>query len=130
MENTEKNFSKFGQQFQVTTLALFFKNKSFANRIKLILQKDYFDNKYMQWFCEKGLEYLDKYSSFPYGDKIFDNFEIMIKKEVSAAVAKLYLLALQNIKEADLSDRLFVEEEVENFCFVKHAFTKSRRTKK
>lgn len=120
----EKNLSKYGQAFQITTLSLFFKNKTFTNKIKDIILPEYFDNKYTKWLCEKGLVYLSKYNNFSREDKIFDDLKIIIEKEIPANSQNLYKLALENIKTADLSNREFVEEEVEKFCFTKHALLK------
>ena len=38
----DKDFSKFGQKFQLTTLSLLIQDKTFANKIKLIIKAEYF----------------------------------------------------------------------------------------
>ena len=113
----EKNLSKDGQAFQVTTLSLFFKNRTFTNKIKEIIDPEYFDNKYTRWFCKRGLEYLGKYKIFPSESKIFEDLQTIIEQEIPEASKNLYRLTLTSIKDADLSNREFVEEEVEKFCF-------------
>ena len=122
----DSTLSKYGQAFQLTTLALFFKNRPFTNQIKEILNPDYFDNKYTKWICEKSLEYLEKYKNFPSEAKIFEDLKVVIDREIPEANRKLYLSYLNNIKETDLSNRVFVEEEVQNFCFSKHALLKCK----
>ena len=120
----EKNLSKYGQAFQVTTLSLFFRNKTFTNKIKDIIEPDYFDNKYTRWLCERGLEYLTKFNSFPSEVKIFEDLKNIIEQQIPANTKNLYTLALESVRTADLSNRTFVEEEVEKFCFTKHALLK------
>lgn len=123
MDNT---FSKYGQAFQLTTLSLFLKNKAFTNQIKDILNPEYFDNKYTRWICERSLEYLEKYKNFSSEEKIFEDLKVIIDDKIPEANKKLYLSYLKNIKETDLSNRTFVEEEVQNFCFSKHALLKCK----
>jgi len=117
----ENNLKKFGQDFQLSVLSLFFQDKSFTNKIKDILEPDYFDNKYSKWFCEKGLEYLEKYMNFPSSVKVFNILKTIIEKEVEEKMAKTYLSVLEKISEVELSDREYVEAEVFNFCFTKFA---------
>jgi len=123
MDNT---FSKYGQAFQLTTLSLFLKNKAFTNQIKDILSPEYFDNKYTKWICERSLEYLEKYKSFSSEEKIFEDIKVIIDDKIPEANKKLYLSYLKSIKETDLSNRNFVEEEAQNFCFSKHALLKCK----
>ena len=122
----EKNLNKYGQAFQLTALSLFFKDKTFTNRVKDIIRPEYFDNKYTKWFCEQGLEYLSQFSMFPSDKKVFENFKSIIDREVPETSRQLYNLTLNQVEASDLSDRSFVEREVENFCLTKHALLKCK----
>ena len=97
----DKNLGKYGQAFQLTTLSLFFKERSFTNRIKDILRPEYFDNKYTKWFCERGLEYLEKYNAFSSETKIFSDLRTVIENEVPSAAKKIYEVTLESIEKAD-----------------------------
>src|ERR1035437_4928129 len=118
---SENNLKKYGQEFQLSVLSLFFQDKAFTNKIKGVLDAEYFDNKYSVWFCAKGLEYLEKYINFPTSTKIFGTLKAIVEKEIDEKMVKTYLSILDKIKDSDLSDRQYVEDEVFNFCFTKHA---------
>jgi len=120
----DATLSKYGQQFQITALSLFFKNKSFTNQIKDILKPDYFDNKYTRWICEKGIEYLEKYKTFPTESQMFEDLKTIIDKSIPENNKKLYFTTLDSIKDVTLEDRVFIEEEINNFCLTKHALLK------
>lgn len=122
----EKTLSKYGQSFQLATLSLFFRDRTFTNQIRDVISPEYFDNKYTRWLCERGLEYLGKYKSFPSETRVFDDLRTIIDKEIPEASKKLYTMALDSVKGAELSNRLFVEEEVQAFCFTKHALLKCK----
>lgn len=119
----EKNFNKFGSKFQLTVLSLLVQDKKFTGKIKLILKPEYFDNKYSQFICEIILDYMSTYHNTP----DFDILKTLIETKVENP--KLYLNTLNSIKEADLSHRTYVEEEVERFCFTKHALEKLEEEK-
>lgn len=113
-----KDFSKFGQQFQLTTLSLLIQDKTFANKIKQIIKPEYFDNKYNQFLCQTILEFLESYHCQP----DFETLKAIIETQISSGV-KLYLLALESINKVDLSKREFIETEVVRFCFTRHALS-------
>lgn len=112
----EKNFSKFGQSFQLSTLSLLIQDKTFANKIKLILKPEYFDNKYNQFLCQAILEFIDNYHCQP----DFETLKTIIETQITTGT-KLYLLALESIKNVELDKREFIETEVSKFCFTRHA---------
>jgi hypothetical protein len=124
----EKNLNKYGQSFQLVVLSLFFRDKAFTARIKDILLAEYFDNKYTQTIYQMGLDYLEKYYTFPSEDKVFDVLKTIIETTKNIT-AKLYLGYLENIKNVDLSSSKFVKEEIEKFCFTKYALIKIEEQK-
>jgi len=128
-EIQKDGLKKYGQDFQVSVLSLFFQNKSFTVKIKDVLDPSYFDNKYTEWFCKKGLEYLAKYINFPSAGKIFDILKSIVEIEVDEKISKTYLNVLEKIKIIDLSDRQYIEDEVFNFCFTKFALAKLEEQK-
>jgi len=119
----EKNLNKYGQSFQLGALCLFFKDKAFTSHIKSIIKYEYFDNKYTQNICKTGLEYLEKYHTFPSEDKVFDVLKSIIETTKGVS-AKLYLNCLEEIKTADLSSIKYIKDEMEKFCFERYAFAK------
>lgn len=119
----EKSFTKYGGKFQLSILSLFIQDKTFARKINSILRPEYFDNKYTQFVCELILEYYSGHYLAP----DFDILKTLIETKVQ--VPKLYLVTLENIQTADLSHRTYIEEEVEKFCFVRHALEKIEEEK-
>lgn len=121
---SEKDFSKYGQKFQLSTLSLFIQDKPFAYKIKDIIKPEYFDNKYCQWFCEEILKQISLYKLPP----TFDDLKTVIETTLGTS-AKIYLMTLKNIQEADLSRKEFIEAEVAKFCFTKFALQKLEEEK-
>ncbi len=111
-----KDFSKFGSKFQLSTLSLLIQDKTFANKIKLIIKPEYFDNKYNQFLCQTVLDFIENYHCQP----DFETLKTIIETQISSG-AKLYLLALDSVKTVDLSKKEFIEMEVAKFCFTRHA---------
>jgi replicative DNA helicase len=114
----DKDFGKFGQKFQLATLSLLIQDKAFANKIKLIIKSEYFDNKYNQFICETILTFIDNYHCQP----DFETLKTIIETQVGTGT-KLYLLALNSIKDVDLTRKEFVEAECAKFCFTRHALS-------
>ena len=119
----EKNLNKYGQSFQLGALGLFFKDKAFTSHIRSIIKSDYFDNKFTQDICKIGLDYLDKYHTFPSEDKVFDTLKSIIENSKGVS-SKLYLNVLEEIKTADLSAIKYIKDEMEKFCFERYALIK------
>jgi hypothetical protein len=117
-EKLEKDFSKFGQSFQLITLSLLIQDKTFANKVKLLLKAEYFDNKYNQFLCQTVLDFISEYNCQP----DFESLKTIIETRITSGV-KLYLLALDSVKSTDLTKRSFIETEVLKFCFTRHALS-------
>lgn len=114
----DKDFSKFGAKFQLATLSLLVQDKTFANKIRLIIKPEYFDNKYNQFLCEIILDFIENYHCQP----DFEVLKTIIETQIGSGT-KLYLMALDSIKDIDLSKKEFIELEVVKFCFTRHALT-------
>ncbi len=120
-----KDFSKFGQKFQLATLSLFIQDRVFANKIKSIIKPEYFDNVYCQRLCEITLNFINTFHTQP----DFDTLKTIIETDETLTSTKLYLLTLENIKNVELSKKDFVGQEVEKFCFTRFALTKLEEEK-
>jgi hypothetical protein len=120
----DKDFSKYGQKFQLTVLSLLVQDITFANKIKLVLKSEYFDNKFCQFICETTLNFYNEYGCKPE----FEDLKSIIETQAGKA-AKLYLATLDSIKNTDLSRRSFVETEAEKFCFTRFALQKLEEEK-
>lgn len=114
----DKDFSKFGQKFQLTTLSLLIQDKAFSSKIRLIIKAEYFDNKYNQYLCQTVLTFIDTYHCQP----DFETLKTIIETQLGSST-KLYLLALDSVATVDLSRKEFIETEVARFCFTRHALS-------
>lgn len=120
-----KDFSKFGQKFQLSTLSLFIQDKTFAAKIKSIIKPEYFDNVYCKFICEITIGFIESFHSQP----DFETLKTIIETTEGLTSTKLHLLTLENIKNVELSKKEFVESEVERFCFTRHALAKLEEEK-
>lgn len=125
MIKLENNFKKYGSNFQLAILSLLIQDKSFSIKIKETLKPEYFDNKYSKWICETVVDYINQYKCNPR----FEDIKVLIETKLPEASNTLYLAALNSIKEVDLSNKAFVETEVEKFCFTRYALQKLEEEK-
>jgi archaellum biogenesis ATPase FlaH len=119
-ETLDKDFSKYGQKFQLALLSLLIQDRSFANNIRLILSPEYFDNIYCQNICRMILDYMNTYHSVP----DFETLKMIIETDNEIVSAKVYLMTLDSIIKANLSNREFIQQEAQKFCFTKFALKK------
>lgn len=120
-ETGNKDFSKYGQPFQLKTVFLFVKDKAFRNKVKDILKVEYFDNKYLQWIFNAIQDTITETSTCP----DFDDLKAIIETKVASP--SIYLRTLDNIKAVTLENKGFVETEVVKFCFSKFALIQNER---
>lgn len=117
----EKDFKKFGTNFQLAALSLFVQDKIFAQQIRPIIKFEYFDTKYMRVICELILDHFKDYNNAP----SFDTLKGLVKSSVPEKLVEVYLATLSNIESCELQDRTYIEETVFDFCAVKHAKKKT-----
>lgn len=113
----EKDFKKYGPNFQLAALSLLIQDKTFAHQLRAIFKSEYFDTKYMRDICTIVLEHMVAYDNPP----TFDTLKGLIKSKVSETLLDVYLATLSNVKESELQDRIYIEETVFEFCAIKHA---------
>lgn len=119
-ETLDKDFSRYGQKFQLALLSLLIQDKSFASNIRPILEPEYFDNIYCQNICKMILDYANVYHNIP----DFETLKTIIETNKEIISPKVYLMTLDSVSKANLSNREFVKQEAQKFCFTKFALKK------
>lgn len=116
-----RNFKKFGHNFQLATLSLLIQDRVFAHQTMSIISAEYFDTKYMQWIFGKISDHMVKYQAPP----TFDTLKGQIKSEIDENMQDAYFSVLQGIQEADLSDGKYIKDEVFSFSSTRFALNKA-----
>jgi replicative DNA helicase len=115
-----KGFENFGQAWQLSALKLLTKDIPFAQKVKITLDPEYFDNKYCKHFAQLILNHLTKYQIPP--DLRW--LEKEVKTEHSEVIAKTYLAILSEIENADITRAISIEDEMQDFCYKRYAMMK------
>jgi len=117
------DLSKYGKDFQIKLLSLLVKDRVFSFSIIPIIKDEYFSDVYLKTIYSCIREYITSYSAPPSIDNI--KIELQNKNERIAVYERI----LENIDNADLSDRDFVIKNSRRFCFSKHALLKMEEMK-
>lgn len=105
----------YGNEFQLKVIKLIMAEKSFAFRILEILKSTYFSDIYIRRIYDVVKAYLIKYNRAP----SIDNVRIILQEQVDEM--KKYDNLLKKLETLDLSDREFVIDNTNKFCFSRHA---------
>ena len=65
MSNTEKNFSKYGKNFQEKVFQSMLSDRTWAAQMIEVMDPSFFDVKYLGFLCESYFAYYEKYKCFP-----------------------------------------------------------------
>ena len=61
MSNTEKNFSKYGKNFQEKVFQSMLSDRTWAAQMIEVMDPSFFDVKYLGFLCESYFAYYEKY---------------------------------------------------------------------
>ena len=61
----EGYFSKYGRQFQEKIFHSLLVDHMWASQMYELMTADYFEQKYLQYLCDRFFKFYDKYKNFP-----------------------------------------------------------------
>jgi len=113
---SEKNLSKFGKTFQEKLVNIITNDRPFADQIGEVLEPEFFELKYLQFFVEEFYKYRKKYDKFP-SKEIFSSVlnsaleskPVILKEQVAEFYNRIF-------SRDTVEDSEYVKKESLNFC--------------
>lgn len=113
MSKSRANLGYLGHSFQIQLLNQIIVDEKFALSIIDILDPTYFDSEYLRLICAEIKDYHEKYQTIP----LISTIEQIASQKISKEITKEYVLeSLQEIKNTDQKDCLFVQDTAIKFC--------------
>mgnify|MGYP007100041043 CR=1 FL=1 len=112
----QENLSNFGFTFQIKLLASILEDKKFANRIVEILDPNFFEDETLKIISATIKE------AYETGDVNLDlkSLEARLLKDSTTTIKQGYIIQhLEKLKNADMNDIDFVQNEAIDFCKMK-----------
>jgi hypothetical protein len=126
--NTQLDFSKFGKTFQEHLAQLIFQDRQFADQLREVLDLNFFELKYIQFFCKKLFEYRDKYDMYPSGAIMVTILRTELDEENEALTKQVRDYFARVIASPLLDDEQYIKDTSLDFCRrqkIKEALVKS-----
>ena len=117
MSNTEKNFSKYGKNFQEKVFQSMLSDRAWAAQMIEVMDPSFFDVKYLGFLCESYFAYYEKYKCFPtlqllitiVKEKFQNNTDTILRDQIIE-----YLTRMKT--NPDLGDIEYVKDKSLEFC--------------
>jgi replicative DNA helicase len=117
MSNTEKNFSKYGKNFQEKVFQSMLSDRVWAAQMIEVMDPSFFDVKYLGFLCESYFAYYEKYKCFPtlqllitiVKEKFQNNTDTILRDQIIE-----YLTRMKT--NPDLGDIEYVKDKSLEFC--------------
>lgn len=113
MDNKVETF-EYGYSVQAKILTCIITDREFATQILDTFDKSYFDNKALQWLCEKTLDYFRVYKNMP----TLEVFQVEVSKLESNGIFKKEVIsALRDVWTSIGSEDLpYLKKDIMQFC--------------
>jgi len=111
-----KDFSKFGKNFQENLVQIMFEDRVFCDQLGEVFKVEFLEQKYLQAFVEKLFEYKNKFETHP-SAKTFaavlrtelDEDNEVLTKQIRVYFAKIYA-------NSAVEDEDYVKHTALDFC--------------
>ena len=126
--NTQLDFSKFGKSFQEHLAQLVFQDRQFADQLREVLDLNFFELKYIQYFCKKLFEYRDKYDMYPSSNIMVTILRTELDEENEALAKQVRDYFARVVATPILDDEQYIKDTSLDFCRrqkIKEALVKS-----
>tara|TARA_B100000700_G_C15040490_1_gene855090 strand:+ start:1462 stop:2853 length:1392 start_codon:yes stop_codon:yes gene_type:complete len=113
----EGYFSKYGRQFQEKIFHSLLVDHMWASQMYELMTADYFEQKYLQYLCDRFFKFYDKYKNFPTRQLLVS----IIRDELSAGddviLREQVIEFLSRVKNnPSLGDLQYVKDKTHDFC--------------
>ena len=113
MSKSRANLGYLGHSFQIQLLNQLIVDEKFALSIIDILDPTYFDSEYLRLICAEIKDYHEKYQTIP----LISTIEQIASQKITKDITREYVIEnLQEIKDTDQKDCLFVQDTAIKFC--------------
>jgi len=116
-KNEEVYFSKYGRQFQEKIFQSMLIDHTWASQMYEVMTYDYFEQKYLQYLCNRFFSFYDKYKNFPtlqllvsiIRDELSEGDDVILREQVIE-----FLSRVKN--KPNLGDLQYVKDKSLDFC--------------
>ena len=112
----ESGFSKYGKSFQENLVHLIFKDRTFSDQIREVLDLNFLELKYLRIFAEKVFVHRDQYGLHPSQDTMttllrteLDKYNDIVQKQVKDYYVRI-------ISSSEIPDAEFIKKVSLDFC--------------
>mgnify|MGYP003113136558 FL=1 len=113
----EGYFSKYGRQFQEKIFHSLLVDHMWASQMYELMTADYFEQKYLQYLCDRFFKFYDKYKNFPtrqllvsiIRDELSEGDDVILREQVIE-----FLSRVKN--NPNLGDLQYVKDKTLDFC--------------
>jgi replicative DNA helicase len=113
----EKNFSKFGKQFQEKVFQSMLSDQSWAAQMIEVVDPEYFDLKYLSYLCGKYFKYYNKYKTFPTLTILITIIKEDLTKSKDIVLRDQIIEYLHRMKtNPNMGDLQYVKDKSLEFC--------------
>jgi len=128
MSNNQIDFSKFGKSFQERLTQLIFQDRQFADQLREVLDLNFFELKYLQFFCKKLFEYRDKYDMYPSNSTMTTILRTELEDDNDALNKQIRDYFARITASPEIEDEEYIKDTSLDFCRrqkIKEALVKS-----
>lgn len=113
MSKNRANLGYLGNSFQIQLINQIIVDEKFGSTIIDMLDPTYFDSEYLRLIVAEIKDYFEKYKTVP----LLTTMEQIINQKVTKEITKEYVIeSLQEIKNTEQKDCLFVQDTAIKFC--------------
>jgi replicative DNA helicase len=117
MSNIEKNFSKYGKNFQEKVFQSMLSDRNWAAQMVEVMDPSYFDVKYLGFLCESYFKYFEKYKCFPTLQLLITIVKEQFQNNTDTVLRDQIVEYLTRMKtNPDLGDIEYVKDKSLEFC--------------
>ena len=116
-EQTQVNFSGYGQAFQEKIIQALLTDKRWAEQISEVIKINYFDKKYLAFLAKKYFDYHQKYRTFPTLSILITLIKDELKNDNDELLKRQIVDFINRIRtKQELEDLPFVKDKCLDFC--------------
>jgi len=114
---TDNHFSKYGRQFQEKIFQALIIDNTWANQMYEVMTPEYFEQRYLQYLCDRFFNFYSKYKNFPtlqllvsiIRDELSEGNDVILREQVIEFLSRVK-------SQPNLGDIQYVKDKTLDFC--------------
>jgi replicative DNA helicase len=113
----DSHFSKYGRQFQEKIFQALIIDSTWANQMYEVMTPEYFEQRYLQYLCDRFFNFYGKYKNFPtlqllvsiIRDELSEGNDVILREQVIEFLSRVK-------SQPNLGDIQYVKDKTLDFC--------------